>query len=231
MPPDLNKSVRLKKCPISLIDNTCLSRKHRYYRCRSTSATAVKGKTCNGRYIRADYIEDVVWENVREVLEHPETIITELKRQAEEQSNLSNSKSDIDKDIKGLERRLRSYEKQERNLISLLRHSQVTQDFVLDEVNRLRKERQNDEEELRQMQETKAKISNIEDAEIKLNEFCQRVRKNLDNATIQDKRLALDALDIRITASKQKIDIKGVIPIEMTTSSTSNVTTIEQTSA
>jgi len=191
----------------------------------------VKGKTCNGRYIRADYIEDVVWENVREVLEHPETIITELKRQAEEQSNLSNSKSDIDKDIKGLERRLRSYEKQERNLISLLRHSQVTQDFVLDEVNRLRKERQNDEEELRQMQETKAKISNIEDAEIKLNEFCQRVRKNLDNATIQDKRLALDALDIRITASKQKIDIKGVIPIEMTTSSTSNVTTIEQTSA
>ncbi len=70
------------------------------------------------------------------------------------------------------------------------------------------------------------------DAEIKLNEFCQRVRQNLDNATIQDKRLALEALDIRVTASTRSIDIKGIIPVEFPTlPSSTDVTTTAQTSA
>jgi len=57
------------------------------------------------------------------------------------------------------------------------------------------------------------------------------VRQNLNNATIQDKRLALEALDIRVTASTQSVDIKGIIPVEFPTlPSSADVTTIAQTS-
>ena len=112
-----------------------------------------------------------------------------------------------------VERKLRNYEKQERRLIFLLRHGEVTKDYVLDEINRLKNECQVDEEELQKLKETKNKLSHITDAEIKLNEFCQRVQQNLDNANIQDKRLAIEALDIRVTASTQSIDIKGIIPV------------------
>ena len=216
----------------SPVVGACLSRKHRYYHCRSTSPTAVKGKTCNARYIRADYIEEVVWENVREVLENPEVIVAELKRQADEQSKQSLQESYSNKEIAKLERKIRNYEKQERQLISLLGHGEVTKDYVLDEINRLKNECQADEEELQRIKETKDRLSHIADAEIKLNEFCQRVRQNLDNATIQDKRLALEALDIRVTASTQSIDIKGIIPVEFPTlPSSTDVTTIAQTSA
>ena len=137
----------------------------------------------------------------------------------------------MNREITKLERRIHSYEKQERQLISLLRHGEVTQDYVLDEINRLKNKCQADEEELQRIKETKDRLSHIADAEIKLNEFCQRVRQNLDNATTQDKRLALEALDIRVTASTQSIDIKGIIPVEfpILTSST-DVTTIAQTS-
>jgi SMC interacting uncharacterized protein involved in chromosome segregation len=125
-----------------------------------------------------------------------------------------------------VERKIRNYEKQERQLISLLRHGEVTKDYVLDEINRLKNECQADEEELQKLKETKDKLSHITDAEIKLNEFCQRVRQNLDNANIQDKRLALEALDIRVTASTQSIDIKGIIPVEFPTlPSSTDVTT------
>ncbi len=197
----------------------------------STSPTAVKGKTCNARYIRADYIEDVVWKNVREVLENPEIIVAELKRQADEQSKQSLQESYSNKEIAKLERKIRNYEKQERQLISLLGHGEVTKDYVLDEINRLKNECQADEE-LQRIKETKDRLSHIADAEIKLNEFCQRVRQNLDNANIQDKRLALEALDIRVTASTQSIDIKGIIPVEFPTlPSSTDVTTIAQTSA
>jgi hypothetical protein len=54
---------------------------------------------------------------------------------------------------------------------------------------------------MQKLKDTRERLSNMVDAEIKLNEFCQRVRQNLDNATLQDKRLALNALDIRVTAS------------------------------
>lgn len=215
----------------SPVVGACLSRKHRYYRCRSTTPTAVEGKTCNARYIRADYIEEVVWKNVRDVLEHPEVIIAELKRQADEQSKLSLKESDLNRDISKLERRLRNYEKRERQLISLLGHGQVTKDYVLDEVNKLKRECEADQEELQKLKDTRDKLSHVADTEIKLNEFCERVRQNLDDATIQDRRLALDALDIRITASTQTIDIKGVIPIEVKPLPLSaDVTTIAQTS-
>jgi len=114
----------------------------------------------------------------------------------------------------------------------LLRHSEVTHDYVLDEVNRLKTERHSDQEELLQIKETKSKLSHIVDAEIKLKEICQRVSQNLDNTTIQDKRLALDALDIRIIASPQQIDIKGIIPIDIANlPASADVTTIAQTSA
>lgn len=122
--------------------------------------------------------------------------------------------------------------KNKRRLITLLRYGEVTQDYVLDEINRLKRERQVNQEELEKLKHTKARLSYLDDAEIKLHEFCQRVRKKLDNATTQDKKLALDALDIRITASTQKIDIKGSIPVEISSMPRSaNVTTIEQTSA
>jgi site-specific DNA recombinase len=216
----------------SPVVGACLSRKHRYYHCRNTSPTSVKGKACNARYIRADYIEDMVWKNVRDILENPEVIITELKRQADEHSKQSLKESYSDKEIVKLEKKIRNYGKQERQLISLLGHGEVTKDYVLDEINRLKNECQADEQELQRIKEAKDRLSYIADAEIKLNEFCQRVRHNLRSATIQDKRLALEALDIRITASNQRMDIKGIVPVEFPTSpSSTDVTTIAQTSA
>ena len=56
------------------------------------------------------------------------------------------------------------------------------------------------------------------------------MRQNLYNATVQDKRLALEALDSQVTASTQSIDIKGIIPVEFPTlPSSTDVTTTGQT--
>ncbi len=108
----------------------------------------------------------------------------------------------------------------------------MTKDYVLDEINRLKNECQTDEKELQNINETKDRLTHIADAEIKLNEFCPRVRQSLDNVTVQDKRLALEALDIRVTASTQSVDIKGIIPVEFPTLHLStDVTTTGQTSA
>ncbi|MFC1899518.1 hypothetical protein ACFLXP_04225 [Chloroflexota bacterium] len=83
---------------------------------------------------------------------------------------------------------------------------------------------------MQKIKEIKANLSHIADAQEKLNEFCQKVRQNMDNATLQDKRLAMKALDIRVAASTQNIDIIGIIPVEIKSLTLSfNVTTIAQT--
>jgi hypothetical protein len=80
----------------------------------ATSPTAVEGKTCDERYIRADHIEQIVWNNVKEILEHPEVIIAELKRQSNELRKSSTTESDLLKEIGKLRRKIRNYERQER---------------------------------------------------------------------------------------------------------------------
>jgi len=76
----------------------------------------------------------------------------------------------------------------------------------------------------------KEQLTKIAKAEIKLSEFCERVRENLAQCIIQEKRLALDALNIKVTASPEQIDIRGTIPTDITTTQTpSEFITTEQT--
>lgn len=217
----------------SPVVGSCLNRKHRYYRCRATRSTATNSATCSAHYIRADYLENVVWGKVKEVLEKPELILAELRRHIEdEEESQSQGHSSVDKAIEKLRRKVHGYDSQEKRLVHLLRHDQVTSDYVLDEINRLKQERQTDQEELSRFYETKERLEKLAKAEIQLNEWCSTVRDNLDRCTIQEKRLALDALDIKVVASSELIDIKGTIPLEVTPMPSSpDGTTIAQTSA
>lgn len=68
-------------------------------------------------------------------------------------------------------------------------------------MNQLKKDRQKDEEQLSHLCQIKEQLAKIVKAEIKLNEFCTRVRQNLNQCISQDKRLALDALGIKVIAT------------------------------
>ncbi|MFC1933987.1 recombinase family protein [Chloroflexota bacterium] len=63
----------------------CLNRRYLYYQCRGAYATYTKPKICNGRYMRARQLEELVWIKIREILEDPQVIEAELTRQIEEQ--------------------------------------------------------------------------------------------------------------------------------------------------
>jgi len=63
-------------------------------------------------------------------------------------------------------------------------------------------------------------IVSLADAIIKLKQLDDRVLENLENSTLEIKRLALDALDIRVFSSTDTIEIKCVIPLELALSTT-----------
>ena len=205
----------------------------RYYHCRGTYPTATRQRICDARYIRADYLEDVTWNGIKKVLSEPEIVLAGISEQLESERAVPGTS--LDEEIQKLKRRLKSYDPQEKRLIQMLRYEEVTQDILLDEINRLKKERESDKQQLENYMFTRERIANLQKAELQLKDYCQRLHSNLDNATYHDKREILEMLAIKVTATPERIDVHGIIPIEDTPTQTSGdslgLLTTGQTSA
>ena len=59
--------------------------------------------------------------------------------------------------------------------------------------------------------------TNLAEAKIKLGQLYESVLENLKNTTPEIKWLALDALDIKVYASTERVEIQGVIPLALPT--------------
>ena len=137
----------------------------------------------------------------------------------------------MDREMAELRRRLKKYYREEKRLVSLFRFGEIKEDNILDELNHLKKERQSDQEQLSQLGQAKERLANLMNAEIKLDQFCERVRQNLLQCSTNERRLALDALGVKIIAGQDRIDIHGMMPVEAkSTPTSSDVTAIGRTS-
>ena len=57
----------------------------------------------------------------------------------------------------------------------------------------------------------------IRSSEAKLKAFCDTLRREIDYSDNESKRLALDALDIKVYATRFSINIQGIIPADLAT--------------
>jgi len=188
---------------------SCLRGDYRYYYCRGTYPTASRQKICDARYIRAEWLEGVVWEKVKSVLCYPELLLAEISKQAEaEQAWVSDST--IDQEIKALNRKLKQYAGQERRLMQAFKLG-FTPDVVLEEMNQTKKEKEADQARLASLIQTKENIAKMGDYEDKLKELCARIVPDLDSCTNQDKKDAYTYLDLSITATPEGAGIKGYL--------------------
>jgi len=188
----------------------CLSKRYRYYKCRGTYPTASRDKICDAKYIKADWLENVVWEKVKSVLSNPEILLAELSKQTEaEQAQVS--AGTLEQEIRALTRKMKGYVGQERRLMNVLRLDMATPDIVLDELNQMKKEREADQKKLDSLTQTKENIEKMLDMETNLKELCARIVPDLDICTNQDKKDAYTYLDLKIKATPESADIKGYL--------------------
>ena len=68
------------------------------------------------------------------------------------------------------------------------------------------------------LERTKVKLAELKKTEIRLEQLCTTVHRNLDNCGVKEKRLALDALDVKAVVTKDKVQIQGVLPDNLVTS-------------
>ena len=190
----------------------CLNKKYRYYQCSNARPYENNGKKCQARYIRAGDLEEIVWSKTQTVLANPEFILSQLA----EVTDTGNIDA-VDAEIKELEKNLRNYEQRRTNLLQALELGEFGKDEVLDRLNNLKRLRHEDEAKLTDLLKTRDNITNLTEAKIRLGPLYDRVLENLQDSTPEIIKLALDALDIKVYASTERVEIQGVIPLELPT--------------
>ncbi|MGB2876899.1 MAG: recombinase family protein [Dehalococcoidales bacterium] len=192
----------------------CLNKKYRYYQCSRARPIENAKHTCRARLVRAYDLENTVWEKIKEVLRDPQIVIAEITKQRMEANGSADSAS-LDNDITTLEKKLCEYDKRRNNLLEAMELGEFDKDEILDRLNNLKLLRSEDETRLKQLLEIKANISNLEGAQVKLDEVHNTVLENIENCPDDVKKLALDALDIKVNASIDNVEIHGVLPLTL----------------
>ena len=112
---------------------------------------------------------------------------------------------------------------QEMRLIRLYGMGHVTEDYLSREAGLVRKAREGQEDALSQLRQRREHIRTLDGLGDQVKTFCANVADRLHKFDFDEKRLALQALQVRVVVGKNGARLHGAIPTDLAT--------IEQTSA
>ena len=179
----------------------------RYYYCmgRRSIVTPIK---CDNRGYQADYLEGIVWEQVERLLSNPEFVLSELERI----KNEPNQKDFLENELTEVLRRLQKLDKEQERLLQWALKG-FPEETVINENEKINRTRADLKERKAELEK---KIEDAKENEVDLEgveRFCELARENLMNFTYEDKRLALEALQIRVAINGDNISVHGAIPV------------------
>ena len=82
--------------------------------------------------------------------------------------------------------------------------------------------------ELEALESQRTSAAELSTLASQLDTYCARFRHNLDEFTLEDKRMALNALQVRAIVTESEVQVKGILGVE---TPSPDILTIEQTSA
>lgn len=179
----------------------------RYYRCAG-KLKMISPMPCDNHNLNADRIESAIWGEIEKLLSKPELILSELERKKAK----INQDSLLEQELNQVTRRLADLDREQQNLLqwALKGFPEETVVRENEKINRQRVELKEQEAELKRKMDT-AKRSEIDMAGVE--QFCELARQNLSNFGYEDKRLALDALQVKICVDGNKVSMTGAIPV------------------
>jgi site-specific DNA recombinase len=183
----------------------------RYYQCSSHYATLNSEAWCRGS-IRADEAETKIWGKIEQLLQHPELVALEVLRyqqvSAQAQTEITHELQLIQKALERCDREERRWaEAYAAEVIDLKQFQGYKAEIEMRRQGLLAQQsackgRQSETQELLQHGQT-------------LIDYCARVREHLKALTSEEKRLAFDALNLKIAWTPgEPLRIQACIPID-----------------
>lgn len=178
-----------------------------FYRCPKR-ARIESPTPCRNRIWRAEYLEGVVWREIEHLLSKPEVILIGLEQRNSEAAKAHS----YEMELETVEVKLHNMERQKGRAWKAF---ELTGDEL-----RFRDEIKDIMESIEELERRKIEIERrvevSEQAELDIDgikRFCQLASRNLAEFSFEDKRLALEALNIKVRIDNEHITIEGAIPV------------------
>lgn len=187
---------------------------NRVYRCSSRETPS---GACGGKRVPAADCEGLVWKQIADILEQPEIITAELERRESENAE---SREPLLSDLDAARQKLRRTEDEIARLVSRAASAEddlwklFEKEITAKQQIKLRFEQTIDELTSRLNTNSQA-TRNL----VTLTEYCDQVRDHLGRFGFDEKRLALEALDVRVFADGREWRVDVSFPLDADVSS------------
>ena len=184
-----------------------------YYRCGGASSHGIYSghSPSKCRSIKADALDDLVWNQTVGLIESPEVVINEYINRVNDQKNCQDSFRAL---IRGKEQELRRIEHEKERLLDVYQAGALKLSEIESRLKKLRlKIKSIEGEKLLLEQEQKEKHQQLQLIE-QLNEFRERVGKNLQELGFCQKKEIVRLLvrEVIVDAKAKKIAIRHIVP-------------------
>lgn len=186
------------------------NQKYRYYRCQTKGQVKrlKEEKSCSARYTPAQPLEELVWQDLCRVLQHPEIIAQAMERLRDGQW--------LPQEFQARCLALKKAQKSLQQQIERLTQAYLTEVIALEEYRRRRGELESQLQALTTQERQLAAQSrqHIEIGQLAqgAEAFCQRVQQGLNQATFEQKRQLVELLIDRVVVTHEQVEIRYVIP-------------------
>jgi len=170
---------------------------------------------CPSKAVRASEVETLVWNEVKKVLAHPDLVLFELQTRQREAGN----REGVEKQLTLLGKRINGVDGAIQRLVTLYRYNEIDDEYILKENKKLKEEKQRLLQEKEQLRK-RLEVCAVTDFQIEtIKQYCDGIAQNIEQFTYEEKRLALEALDIKVIVKPESIDVQGTIPAITSTQS------------
>lgn len=177
-----------------------------YYRC-SGRVRLLADKRCTSKTINAAKLDEAVWTEIAEALQNPRTILASLQHIKDD----VNQEDFLEEELDRISKKMKMLDMEQEQLLKWALKG-FPDDMVTKENERINRKRA---ELRREIKETEKKLEQAKDSHVdpkSVEEFCRIASQNLSGFGHTEKKLALEALKIRVLIYGEAVELEGVLP-------------------
>jgi site-specific DNA recombinase len=204
---------RCKLCCIARTQTGKIKKyKQRYYICSGRQKQAQSGleEKCPSRYAPADQLDELVWEDLCEVMTHPKSITDALER--------AHGGHWLPQELQARQQNLREGRAALNRQLDRLTDAYLGEVIPLAEYERRRHDLEQRDEALagqeRQLEAQADQRMELAGVAGCVEDFCERVRSGLADATFEQKRELVELLVDRVIVTDEEVEIRYVVPTD-----------------
>ncbi len=185
--------------------------KHRFYRCKRSRELEhdIHGEACPQKLVRADRLEEVVWEAIEGLLQEPETLRKELKRRCEEGSP---TREVSEQEFLAARKRLEAIPREQDRLVEGYGKGLIPDDRMRQRMEALKAEEDMLQRRVAELERQLTRLEVTQEQESQALAFAQRVRDGLDHLDFAGRQQLLRLVLEDVTCYDSRAVIRTIIP-------------------